>query len=107
MQENSEAIAARGDWHLDPGSTYHRKVKKRPNPKCPVPVEDVEKHFRGVWDPRDTPEKMFKKPESDSVWAIPQPDENAMNLDGSFAEWMRNEDEIRACLKSKHNLSAL
>jgi hypothetical protein len=32
---------------------------------------------------------------------------NELNLDGSFAEWMRNEDEIRACLKSKHNLSAL
>jgi hypothetical protein len=107
MQESSEAIAARGDWHLDPGTTYHRKVKKRPNPKCPVPVEEVEKHSRSVWNPRETPENMFKRPEPDSVWAIPQPDENAMNLDGSFAEWMRNEDEIRACLKSKHNLSAL
>jgi hypothetical protein len=107
MQENSEAIAARRDWHLDPGSTYHRKVKKRPNPKCPVPVEEVEKHFGSVWDPKETPDMMFKKPEPDSPWAIPQPDENAMNLDGSFAEWTRNEDEIRACLKSKHNLSAL
>jgi hypothetical protein len=28
MQESSEAIAARGDWHLDPGTTYHRIVKK-------------------------------------------------------------------------------
>jgi hypothetical protein len=101
MHESSEAIAARGDWHLDHGTTYHRKVKKRPNPECLVPVEEVEKHFRSVWDPRETQENMFKRPEPDSVWAIPQPDENEMNLDGSFAEWMRNEDEIKACLKSK------
>jgi hypothetical protein len=33
-----EAIVARGDWHLDAGTTYHRKVKKRSKPKCPVPV---------------------------------------------------------------------
>jgi hypothetical protein len=107
MEESSEAIAARGDWHLDPGTTYHRKVKKRPHPKCPVPVEEAEKHFRSVWDPRETPEGMFKWPEPDSVWTIPQPAENEVDLDGRFAEWMRNEDDIRACLKSKHNLSAL
>jgi hypothetical protein len=38
---------------------------------------------------------------------MPPPVENSLNLDGSFAEWMRNEDGIWACLKSKHNLSAL
>jgi hypothetical protein len=48
MQENSEATAARGDWHMDSGTTYHRKIKKRPNSKCSVPVEDVELYFRGV-----------------------------------------------------------
>jgi hypothetical protein len=60
-----------------------------------------------VWEPIETPENTFKRPEPGSVWAIPQPGDNELNLDGSFAEWMRNEDEIRACLKSKHNLSAL
>jgi hypothetical protein len=36
----------------------------------------------------------------------PQP-ESSVDLEGDFAEWMQQEDEIRACLKSKHNLSAL
>jgi hypothetical protein len=104
MQESSEAIAARGDWHLDPGTTYYRKAKKSPNSKCPVPVEEVERHFRGVWEPIITPENSFRPPEKDSPWFIARPEENSLNLDGSFAEWMRKEDEIRACLKSKHKL---
>jgi hypothetical protein len=29
-----------------------------------------------------------------------------LNLDADFIEWMQKEDEIRACLKSKHSLSA-
>jgi hypothetical protein len=74
-------------------------MKKRPNPKCPVPVEEVERHFRGVWEPIAAPENIFKQPEPGSVWSIPQPGDNELNLDGSFAEWMRNEDEIRACLR--------
>jgi hypothetical protein len=78
-----------------------------PNPKCPVPVEDVERHFRGVWEPVITPENTFKPPEKDSPWFISRPKESSLNLDGSFAEWMRNEDEIRVCWKSTHNLSAL
>jgi hypothetical protein len=107
MQESSEAIGDRGDWHLDPRSTYHRRDKERPNPKCPVPVEDVERHFKSVWEPIVTPENTFVAPTADSPWHIPPPDENSLNLGGSFGEWMRNEDGIRACLKSKHNLFAL
>jgi hypothetical protein len=107
MQESSEAIAARGDWHLDPGTTHGRKVKKWPNLKCPVPVEDVEIYFKGVWDPAVTPENTFVTPNPHSPWYMSRQVENSSNLDGSFAEWMRNEDGIRACLKSKHNLSAL
>jgi hypothetical protein len=32
---------------------------------------------------------------------------NTLNLEGDFAEWMCNGEEIKACLNSKHNLSAL
>jgi hypothetical protein len=96
MRENSEAIAGRGDWHLDPGTTYHRKVRK-----CPVPVEEVERHFRGVWEPIVAPENTFKQPEPGSVWSMPQPGDNELNLDGSFAEWMRNEDETQSvCVRT-------
>jgi hypothetical protein len=38
IHDSSEALAARGDWHLDPGTIYHRKIKKPPNLRCPVPV---------------------------------------------------------------------
>jgi hypothetical protein len=42
----------------------------------------------------------------ESPWSIPTPEESSLNIEGDFAEWMQNEDEVRACLKSKHNLSA-
>jgi hypothetical protein len=63
--------------------------------------EDVERHFRSVWDPRITPDWTFIQPKEDSPSHIPSPVENSLNLDGSFADWMRNENEIRTCLESK------
>jgi hypothetical protein len=59
MHDNSEALVARGDCRLDRGSTYRWKTKKRPNPKCPVQVKDVEKHFRSVWNPVPAPENLY------------------------------------------------
>jgi hypothetical protein len=86
MQASSEAIAARGDWHLDQGTTYHRTIMKCPNPKCPVPLTDAERHFRSVRDPVVTPENTFIPPKEDSPSYIPPPVENSLNPDGSFSE---------------------
>jgi hypothetical protein len=65
MHDATQALAARGNWHMDPGTTYHRKIKKMPNTRCPVPTEDVERNFRGVWNPTVTPENTYRPPKSD------------------------------------------
>jgi hypothetical protein len=48
IQDNSEALAARGNWHLDPGSTYHGKINKKPSPRGHVSTGDVEKYYRNI-----------------------------------------------------------
>jgi hypothetical protein len=60
----------------------------------------VEKHFKSVWDPIAAPKNTYVPPKQESS-------DNTFKLEGDFAEWMQKEDEIRACLKPKHNLSAL
>jgi hypothetical protein len=78
-----------------------------PKSKVSSSVEDVEKHFRSVWDPRVTPDGSCVQPKEDSPWYPPPPMEKTLNLEGDFAEWMCKEEEIKACLKSMHNLSAM
>jgi hypothetical protein len=75
MRDSSEAWVARGDWHIDPGTTYHRKIKKRLNPHCSIPVEDVERYFKGVWDPVATPKNSYTPPKEGSPWFMPPPPE--------------------------------
>jgi hypothetical protein len=86
MQDNSEALADRGEWHLDICSTYHRRIKKKPSPRCRVSTEDVEKHFKDVGEPVQTPEDMHATPKKDSGWFVQPPMEKTLSLEGDFAE---------------------
>jgi hypothetical protein len=65
MRDSSEASVAREDWHVDPGTTYHRKIKKRLNPHCSIPV----------WDPVATPKNSYTPPKEGAPWSIPPPPE--------------------------------
>jgi hypothetical protein len=59
MDDNMEQLMAHGDWHMDPGSTYHRKIHMNPSPKCAIPTEDVHAFFSRVWNLDSTLENTF------------------------------------------------
>jgi hypothetical protein len=108
MLDNTDRLLARGDWQMDPGTTYHRRIKKKPSTKCTVPTEDVHAYYSKVWNPDPRPENTFVPAKEDSPRHMRPPDtEDTMRLSTSFAEHMVNEDAIRKCLNSKHDLSAL
>jgi hypothetical protein len=57
--DSTGQLMARGDWQMDPGSTYHRRIKKKPSPKCAVPTEDVHHCFSNIWNPGSRPDGVF------------------------------------------------
>jgi hypothetical protein len=57
MHDSTEALAARRDWNVHPEPAYHRRIKKRPSPRFPVPTEDIEKHLK-VFGIQDRPRRM-------------------------------------------------
>jgi hypothetical protein len=108
MSDTTEQLMVRGDWQIDPGSTYRRRIQKKPSPKCIVPTEDVHAYFRKVWNPDARPENTFIPPDSNSPRYIrPQETDDTLQSEISFIESMRAEVEVRKCLMSKHNLSEL
>jgi hypothetical protein len=48
MVYNTQALMARGDWHMDPCSTHRRRIRTKPSPKCAVPTEAVHSSFKKV-----------------------------------------------------------
>jgi hypothetical protein len=64
----------RCDWQMDPGSTYHRRINKKPASKCAVPTEDVHRYFSKIWNPGPHPEDVFVPAREDSPWFIRPPD---------------------------------
>jgi hypothetical protein len=86
MRDNNEALAARDDWNLDPGSACHRRIKKKPSPCCPVPTEDAKKHFTSFWRANICPQNTYIPPKKDSACFMQPPMENTLNLEGNFAE---------------------
>jgi uncharacterized protein YoaH (UPF0181 family) len=101
MVDNTEQLMSRGDSQMDPGSTYHRRLKPKPWPKRVVPTRDVHRCFSNIWNPGPHPKEIFVPAKDDS------PDtEDIMRLESSLAKHMTKGEAIKKCLNSKHNLSA-
>jgi hypothetical protein len=108
LQDNANQLIARGDWQMDPGTTYHRRIKTKISPKCGVPTEDVFAYYSRIWNPDPTPENTFVPAAKDSPWFIDPPQTEDLSLDLSFQEHMMIQGQrIKKCLNAKHNLSAL
>jgi hypothetical protein len=70
MVDNTEPLMARGDSQMDRGSTYHRRIKKKPWSKCVVPTEDVHRYFSNIWNgiPNCILKELFIPAGEDSRW---------------------------------------
>jgi hypothetical protein len=62
MVDNTEQLMERGDWQMDPGSTHHRRIKKKTLPKRADPTEDVHRYSvkNNMGDPRPPPPRRIR-----------------------------------------------